>query len=426
MSGVTGAVGDAAARARDDREAARAGRGDVFGLDALDDGQRRRLGRQPRAGTTRRGRARPPPRTARRARRCAPSPPSARSSARRKTNGRKPTPWTVPSTRTWTRRVNRRARAARGRRWPAPPGCAGCAGSGATTTWSARPSCGDRPAVVAHERDRRQAAPARLAQRLEHAARRAAGGQREQRVAAAAVGDDLAGEHRVGPDVVGDRGEDRRVLAEVERRVRRPAAQRRAEVGHDVHRVGRRAAVAERQQAPAAVERRRAARAAAASERGVAGGQRLLAQRADLLGLHQDGAAHVGEHGVEVVLALGQERVEEGRGAGVVPLPRLAALEQAAVLEEDVHELPQHVVERLHELLGDERVLGRRRERPLGRVALEGDRQAAALARQAQRPPARSRRRSRRPRARPAARAARPGRRPPRPARWRAARACRR
>ena len=68
---------------------------------------------------------------------------------------------------------------------------------------------------------------------------------------AARVGDHLAREDRLDADVVGDRGEDRRVLGEVERRARRPAGQRRAEVRHHVHRVRGRAAVAERQQ-PAA------------------------------------------------------------------------------------------------------------------------------------------------------------------------------
>ena len=40
--------------------------------------------------------------------------------------------------------------------------------------------------------------------------------------------------------------------------------------------------------------------------------------------------------------------------------------EQPAVLEEDVHELPQHVVGGLGQLLRDERVVGRRHEHPLG------------------------------------------------------------
>ena len=56
------------------------------------------------------------------------------------------------------------------------------------------------------------------------------------------------------------------------------------------------------------------------------------------------------------VSLLAQERVEEARRAGVVDLPRVAALEQPAVLEEHVHELPQQVVERLGQLLAHERV----------------------------------------------------------------------
>ena len=57
----------------------------------------------------------------------------------------------------------------------------------------------------------------RLDQRRDHAAGVAARRQRDQRVARAAVGDHLAREDRVGPDVVGERGDDRRILGEVER-----------------------------------------------------------------------------------------------------------------------------------------------------------------------------------------------------------------
>ena len=75
---------------------------------------------------------------------------------------------------------------------------------------------------------------------------------------------------------------------------------------------------------------------------------------------------------------LSEERVEEARSARVVDLPRLAALEQPAMLEEHVHELPEHVVERLHELLAHRRVVARRSEHPLRAGSREADRQAAA------------------------------------------------
>ena len=55
----------------------------------------------------------------------------------------------------------------------------------------------------------------------------------------------------------------------------------------------------------------------------------------------------------------------------------VAALEQTAVLEEHVHELPQHVVERLDQLLADVAGLGRRLELPLGAGRRERDRQAS-------------------------------------------------
>ena len=45
--------------------------------------------------------------------------------------------------------------------------------------------------------------------------------------------------------------------------------------------------------------------------------------------------------------------------------PLLAALEQAAVIEEDVNELPEQVVGGLDNLLGDEPILPRGREAPL-------------------------------------------------------------
>ena len=74
-----------------------------------------------------------------------------------------------------------------------------------TTTWSASASLGHLAAVVAHRGDREHPALARLGQRLDHVHRVAAGGQRQQGVALAPVGDHLAGEDRVRADVVGHR-----------------------------------------------------------------------------------------------------------------------------------------------------------------------------------------------------------------------------
>ena len=205
-------------------------------------------------------------------------PPSCSSRARRYTNGRKPTPWTTPCT---------RARDARRALTPPPRSrrlhelAQHVLGGGLrlldardvlrrlTTTWSASPR--RRPAaVVADQRDRhaaRAGAPRASAATtlrespLVESASSASPGR--------AVGDDLAREDRLGADVVGDRREDRRVGAEVERRPRRPAAAGgRREVGDDVHRVGRRAAVAEREQRPAASKRARSARGRARARRG--------------------------------------------------------------------------------------------------------------------------------------------------------------
>ena len=62
----------------------------------------------------------------------------------------------------------------------------------------------------------------------------------------------------------------------------------------------------------------------------------------------------------------------------------VAALEQPAVVEEDVHELPEHVVERLHELLADRGIANRRLELPLRAGGRERERQAAALPRESE------------------------------------------
>ena len=163
-----------------------------------------------------------------------------------------------------------------------------------------------------------------------------------------------------------------------------PAPGRRAQVGHRVHRVGGRAAVAEREERSPAGE---------AGPQGRGGGgkdrlrlpQRLLPERPHLGRLHQHRAAHVLHHRLEVALALGQERVEEARRSGVVHGTRIAALQQAAMVEEHVAQLPEHVVERLGQLLGHERVVRGRHEDPLRVQLLAREREAAEAARPGQR-----------------------------------------
>ena len=143
--------------------------------------------------------------------------------------------------------------------------------------------------------------------------------------------------------------------------------------------------------------------------------ERLDPQRADLFGLHQHRATDVLEDGVELVLALGQERVQKARRAGVVHRSSVTASEQAAVLEEDVHQLPQHVVEGLDKLLADVAVIARGLELPLRAERRESDRQASAPAGERHRPersrPPRRPSRQTRSRCRPRARAGRVGRR---------------
>ena len=149
-----------------------------------------------------------------------------------------------------------------------------------------------------------------------------------------------------------------RVGGEVERPARRPSLRRGAEVGDDVHRVGRRAAVAEREQRAARVERPRSARRRPRA-RGCASASVCARSARDLVGLQQHRARDVGDDRVEVAARLLlEERIEEtGRARAGRRAPQ--------VVEEDVHELPEHVVERLDELLAHERVVATAVEAPL-------------------------------------------------------------
>ena len=201
-----------------------------------------------------------------------------------------------------------------------------------------------------------------------------------------------------------------------------PAARRRAEVGDGVHRVGRRAAVAEREQLAARARSSRAAPPRPREQRSALSVS-VCARSAPISSAFiSTERADVVDDRLELALALVQERVQEARRAGVVDAARVAAREQAAVLEEHVHELPEHVVERLDQLLAD--VAGRRRRLELvlgaapARTRSSGSR-ARARARAREPPRRRPRRRRTRSRCRPAARAARPARAssPPSPAR---------
>ena len=81
-----------------------------------------------------------------------------------------------------------------------------------------------------------------------------------------------------------------------------------------------------------------------------------------------------------VGLPLAEEGIEEARRARVVDGP-------LAVLEEDVHELPQHVIARLDQLLADEGiVLGRveldQQRRRVGHLGAERDHHVVGLGQQ--------------------------------------------
>ena len=126
---------------------------------------------------------------------------------------------------------------------------------------------------------------------------------------------------------------------------------------------------------PASKEARRAAAAATSASRFSV--SVCCAQGGHLVRLHQHRAADVLEHGVEVVLLLRQEGVEERRAARVVRRPGRAPLQQAAVVEEHVHQLPEHVVEGLGQLLAHERVGAGGHDVPGRAGRAHGDGQAA-------------------------------------------------
>ena len=170
----------------------------------------------------------------------------------------------------------------------------------------------DAAAVVADHRDRHETAPARLGQRGDHVVGVAAGRQRQQRVAGPPVGDDLPGEDRLGADVVGDRGEDRRVLAQVDRRPRRPA--RAAGRGSRRPRRPRRSPT-RRCRASAACRPRRTTHAARAPPRPRPGRASARAARRSRRPSSAPNARTSSMHGVQVVLLLAQERIEEARRA---------------------------------------------------------------------------------------------------------------
>ncbi len=195
---------------------------------------------------------------------------------------------------------------------------------------------------------------ARFGQRVDDVERVARGRERKGGVARTAMRDHLTLEDRLDPHVVGDRRDDRSVLREVEGAAPLTPAvgQGRAEVRGDVHRVGRGAAVAEGQETTARSER--IVKSGCRAEQLFAiVSERLLAQGADLLGLEKYRRSNVGDDRLELRLRFGEERVEKARCAWVVDLTGLAPLEQAAVVEEDVNQLPEEVVERLDKLLAN-------------------------------------------------------------------------
>ncbi len=138
-----------------------------------------------------------------------------------------------------------------------------------------------------------------------------------------------------------------------------------AEVGDGVHRVGRRATVAEYQHRAAGVQLVRGPRPPPPAPRGrrARSGRTQRRGLSALAPIDARTSASTAPRSVSSSAKNGYKKLE----APASWCSRVATREQAAMLEEDMHELPEHVVGRLHQLLGDERIAGRRNQRPLRR-----------------------------------------------------------
>ena len=305
MSAETSACGSPPRSRLDDREAALAAPARRSARDRLDRGQRRRLRRQPREEL-----ARPPPAS-----------PSTSSTTPRSSLSTQPA---SPSSLGEPEHVRPEADALDGAGDPGADAAAPFAVRGrrrhqpahqldqlAEHVVGARlrlldprdvlragdddvvgePLGGDPAAVVADHRDRREAARAgpRPAPTI-RLTRVAAGREHDQRVALAPVGDHLALEDLLDADVVGDRGQDRRVLGQVDAPARgQPCGRSRRSATRSIASVAepplpQASSLPPRVEAAARSSRRRGEQHLAVLA------QRLLAQLADLRGLDQDRA----------------------------------------------------------------------------------------------------------------------------------------
>ena len=139
--------------------------------------------------------------------------------------------------------------------------------------------------------------------------------------------DQLAGEDLLGADVVGDRGHGGGVVVEGDRREATGEG-----VGGEVLGVGGRAAIAEGEQAAALLEALAELVGGASDRAGVDHG----AQRGHLARLFQSGGADVGEHRVEVGATRALEGIEEVRRVALDLLERGAGVTEDGVADLDV------------------------------------------------------------------------------------------
>ena len=181
----------------------------------------------------------------------------------------------------------------------------------------------------------------------EPAARR----KRHRHVVRPRVRDELSEKCHLDAYVVGDGGDRGGLERERDGRHRSIALRRADAIDRPVIRVGGRAAVAEHDQLAAAREPLPDLERSLSDRVGLIA-RHLLAQRRIVGHFHPDRCGDLG-HGVGGRLPIApEERIEKARFPDVMP--------QFAALEEDVHRLPQRVVEHLEDFLVDEGILGSR------------------------------------------------------------------
>ena len=202
-----------------------------------------------------------------------------------------------------------------------------------TRQWSMVSDAGHAAAVVARQPHAQEPEPARLGEGRQQVGRAAARREPERDVRRAGRGDQLAGEHEVEADVVGQRGQHG-VVGDERARRQRPTDGRATEQRHHAGRVGGAAAVAEREEPPtrakaAPPSRQRPHRARRRAPSSVASRSAAL-----VLALASAERARSSSSGAGVALVALDEGVEEV-GHGVHDRDRRAGVHEDEVARPD-------------------------------------------------------------------------------------------